>query len=99
MRADVRRQVERNREFIQDRLDGDAEREYERKRHMATTRKTAYGDRVPKWPSTEPVWDRIERLDEALRDLYDDAAQRARADEAISKTTTPTSARFPALGG
>lgn len=99
MSAHLRKQIERNRERIQDRLAADAEHDYERKRQMKNTRKTAWGDRVKRWPSAEPVFSRIEQVDEAMRELYDEAEARLLSDEAMSKQASPNASRFPALGG
>jgi hypothetical protein len=99
MSADLRRQIERGRDVIETRREDEQLAQQQRRKFMTTTRKTAYGDRVSKWPSTEPVFSLVEEVDRAMRDLFKEAQDRRDADETMRQQSHPNESRFPALGG
>ena len=99
MSADLSRQIDKNRDRLQTRMEDDAQDRRERKRFMSITRKTARGDRVKRWPSAERVLSQIEDVDEAMRELYDEAQARLLSDQSMAEQASPKASRFPALGG
>lgn len=67
---------------------------------MATTWKTPYGDRAPKWPSTDRVFALIEEVDKEMRALFNEAAERSETDSTINERgQRATAERFNVLGG
>ena len=96
-RRDMQRQIERSRDVIQTRREEHQAALTERKRYMATTRKTAVGDRVPRWVDPEPVYELIEKVGRAMRAVYAEARDRRDADVSMAQQAHPSADRFPAL--
>lgn len=63
------------------------------------TKKTAFGDRVTRFPSTEALLSDIEQLRQELVDLYDEAAAMKDRDNRMAQQAKPDGSRFPALEG
>lgn len=75
----------------------EAARAEHRRTHEMTTRKTAQGDRIPKFPDTSPLLDLVEELREELTALYDEAAAMQERNDRMARSAKPDTSRFPAM--
>jgi hypothetical protein len=97
--AEQRAALQRGREHYEDRMAEEATLAEQRRRFNMTTRKTAQGDRVPKFKDRSGLLDAIEQVTTELEDLYDEAAAMADRNARIDRGGKPDPDRFNVLKG
>lgn len=97
LNASQRTAIERGRDLHEDRMAEQRATAQLKERHQVTTKKTAQGDRVERFPKTGELLDIAATLREELTDLYDTATVMAERNARIERDGKPDSSRFDVL--